>query len=90
MASLDDKIAALEAEIEGYKLRLKDATSAEDIRTWAGLIQSCNDRLTVLEKRKDAQSAAVNDVDLVAFSGIQFKEITPQAINGETLASQCF
>jgi hypothetical protein len=29
MASLDDKIAALEAEIEGYKLRLNDATITE-------------------------------------------------------------
>jgi hypothetical protein len=55
MASLDDKIASLEAEIEGYKLRLNDATSAEDIRMWAGLIKSCRDNLAELEKRKNTQ-----------------------------------
>ena len=56
MASLDEEITALKAETEGYKLRLNDATSAENIRMWAGLIKSCNDRLTIQEKRKDTQS----------------------------------
>jgi hypothetical protein len=61
MASLDlDKeIAALKAEIEGYKLRLNDATSAEDIRMWAGLIKSRSDNLTELQKQKNATSGGI-------------------------------
>ncbi len=57
MASLDEEITALKEKIEGYDLRLNDATSAEDIRIWAGLIKSRSDNLTELEKRKNAQSA---------------------------------
>jgi hypothetical protein len=57
MASLDDKIASLEAEIKGYRLELKDATSAQEKSELRGLIKSYNDRLTELEKRKNAQSA---------------------------------
>ncbi len=57
MASLDEEITALKAKIEGYELRLNDATSAKDIRMWAGLIKSYCDILTELEKRKNAQSA---------------------------------
>ena len=58
MASLDEEITALKAEIEGYKLRLNDPTISESrYDKLLDLIKSCNDRLTVLEKRKDAQSA---------------------------------
>ena len=57
MASLDEEIAVLKAEIEGYKLKLKDATSHEDIRMWAGLIKSRSENLTELEKRRNAQAA---------------------------------
>ncbi len=57
MVSLDEEITALETEIEGYELELKDATSAEDIRMWAGLIKSCCDNLTRLLDEKSAQSA---------------------------------
>ena len=53
---MDEEIAALKAEIEGYKLELKDATSREYKLIWAGLIKSCRDNLTELEKRKNAQS----------------------------------
>jgi hypothetical protein len=58
MASLDEEIAALEAEIEGYEMKLNDATSSvEDIRIWAGLIKSCRENLTELKKRRNAQAA---------------------------------
>ena len=57
MASLDDKIAALEAEIEGYKLELKDATTREDKSELRGLIKSTSDYLTRLLDEKKTQSA---------------------------------
>ena len=57
MVSLDEEIAALKAEIEEYELDLNDATSAEDIRMWAGLIKSCSDNLTRLLDEKNGQSA---------------------------------
>ncbi len=57
MASLDEEITALETEIEGYELRLKDATSREEKSELRGLIKSYCDILTELEKRKNAQSA---------------------------------
>ncbi len=57
MASLDEEITALKAEIEGYKLELKDATSREEKSELRGLIKSCCDNLTELEKRRNAQSA---------------------------------
>ena len=57
MASLDEEITVLKAKIEGYEIELKDATSREDKLVWAGLIKSCRDNLTELEKRKNAQSA---------------------------------
>ncbi len=57
MASLDEEITALKAEIEGYKLELKDATSAEEKSELRGLIKSCRDNLTRLLDEKKAQSA---------------------------------
>ncbi len=57
MASLDEEITALKTEIEGYELELKDATSREEKSELCGLIKSCRDNLTELEKRKNAQSA---------------------------------
>eukprot|EP01038_Epipyxis_sp_PR26KG_P015919 gene15919-21597_t len=60
MASLDEEMAVLKAEIEGYELKLNDATSSEDIRIWAGLIKSCRENLTELEKRRNAQAAVVD------------------------------
>ncbi len=57
MASLDEEITALKAKIEGYKMKLNDATSVEDKRMWAGLIKSCRENLTELEKRRNAQAA---------------------------------
>ena len=56
MASLDDEIADLKAEIEGYKNDLKEATSPIEKSELRGLIKSCRDNLTELEKRKNAQS----------------------------------
>ena len=49
MASLDEEITALKAEIEGYELRLNDITSHEDKLVWAGLIKSRSDSLTELQ-----------------------------------------
>ena len=57
MASLDNKIAALEAEIEGYKLEYKDATSPKEKSELRDLIKSCRDNLTRLLDEKKAQSA---------------------------------
>ena len=57
MASLDQEITALKAEIEGYKLDLKDAISREEKRELRGLIKSCHDHLTRLLDEKKAQSA---------------------------------
>jgi hypothetical protein len=55
MAELDKRIADLEAEIEGYKAEYKTA-SAEDIRMWAGLINSARETLNRLLDEKKAQS----------------------------------
>ena len=57
MVSLDEEIAALKAEIEGYELDLKDATSREEKSELRGLIKSCSDNLTELLKLKNGQSA---------------------------------
>ena len=57
MASLDDKITSLKAKIEGYELELKDATSREEKSELRGLIKSCRENLTELEKRRNAQAA---------------------------------
>ena len=58
MASLDEKIATLEAEIEGYKLDLKNATPAEArYDKLLDVIKSSRDNLTELLKLKNAQSA---------------------------------
>ena len=73
MASLDEEITALKAKIEGYELRLNDATITESrYDKLLDLIKSRSENLTELLKLKNAQSAAVNDVDLVAnaLSGI--------------------
>ena len=73
MASLDEEIAVLKADIEGYKLKLNNPTITESrYFKFLELIKSCNDRLTQLLKLKIAQSAAVKDVDRVvnALSGI--------------------
>ena len=57
MATLDDEITALEAEIEGYELKLNDPnTSAKDIRVWARLITSRRDALNRLLDEKKAQT----------------------------------
>ena len=63
MASLDEEIAALKAEMEGYELDLKDATSREEKSELRGLIKSCRDNLTEVLKLKNGQSAAANNVD---------------------------
>ncbi len=80
MASLDDKIAALEAKIEGYELKLNDATTGEAQLAWVGLIKSCRDNLTEHLKLKNSKSAAVNDVALLAndLSGINLAVIPDQ------------
>ena len=58
MASLDEEIAVLKAEIEGYKLELKDATITESrYDKLLDLIKSTSDCLTELEKRRNAQAA---------------------------------
>ncbi len=59
MASLDEKIAALEAEIEGYKLDLKDATSREEKSELRGLIKSSRDYLIELQKQKNPASGGI-------------------------------
>ena len=59
MASLDDKIAALEAEIEGYKLEYKDATSPKEKSELRGLVKSCRDNLTELQKQKNTASGGI-------------------------------
>ena len=57
MASLDEEIAALKAEIEGYELDLKDAASREEKSELRGLIKSRSDNLTRLLDEKNGQSA---------------------------------
>ena len=56
MESLDEEIAALKAEIEGYKLELKDATTLQEKSGLRGLIKSSRDILTRLLDEKKAQS----------------------------------
>ena len=55
MADLNDKIAALEAEIEGYKAKLENC-SPDKVDTWAGLISFRSTTLTALINQQ--QSAA--------------------------------
>ena len=52
MKSLDDRIAALEAEIEVYQLELKDA-SREAKLVWAGLITSRSDIFERTDRLED-------------------------------------
>ena len=54
MASLDDKIAALRAEIEVYELKLENATSCEEKSELGELIISCRDNLTELLGEENA------------------------------------
>jgi hypothetical protein len=55
MSTLEDRINALEAEIEGYSVRLEAATP-DQATVWAALI---TERGKTLNKLLDAQAAAV-------------------------------
>ena len=57
MASLDEKIASLEAEIEGYRLESYGDISREEKAVLRKLMISRNDYLTELMKQKNAQFA---------------------------------
>jgi hypothetical protein len=55
MAILDDEIASLEEEIEGYKSELKIASESRKDLLY-GLMKSCSDTLTELLKQKNSQA----------------------------------
>ena len=59
MASLDNKISALEAEIEEYKIQLGNATSPTEKSELRGLIKSCRDNMTELLKQRNAQAPGI-------------------------------
>jgi hypothetical protein len=53
--SLDDRIAVLEVEIEGYKNDLQIATTAQEKSEIRYLIRSSRDTLTELLRQKNPQ-----------------------------------
>ncbi len=57
MASLDEEIAALKAEIEVYRLESIGVISGEDKVVLRKLMTSRNDYLTELMKQRNAKSA---------------------------------
>jgi hypothetical protein len=57
MASLDEKIASLEAEIEEYRMESIGVISGEDKVVLRKLMISRNDYLTELMKQKNAKFA---------------------------------
>ncbi len=60
MASLDEEITALKAEIEGYKLRLNDAAITESrYDKLLDVIKSRSDNLTELQKQKNTASGVI-------------------------------
>jgi len=54
MAELNNKIAALEAEIDGYKAKLASC-APEKVDIWAGLISSTRATLNLLLTQQQSQ-----------------------------------
>ena len=52
MMTLDEEISALKAEIEGYKMDLKNALTSAEKSEIRGLIKSSRDNLSYLLKQK--------------------------------------
>jgi len=57
MSTLEDKIAALEAEIEGYRVRLEAATTEERKDRLLEVITAARNNLTELLKAQAASRA---------------------------------
>ncbi len=55
MAHLNEKIAKLEAEIEGYVIDFKNVTTLEEKKIYAGLINTARETLNILLEEKKAQ-----------------------------------
>ena len=85
MSSLDEEIAALKAEIEGYKLKLNDPTITESrYDKLIDLIKSCRDNLTrLLDEKKALSAGAVSPVYFLLF---KFTFIFRHTIQGNTTA----
>lgn len=58
MSSLEERIAALDAEIEKYKVKLDGATTPENEQLYGGLIKARTEMLTALLQQQSAASAA--------------------------------
>lgn len=67
MATLDDRLLALEAEIEGYKLDLRSATTSEERSEIRSLIISARNCLTELLKQQNTHAAGFNKFAIVLF-----------------------
>ena len=48
MTTLEERISALEEEIQEYRVKLKDATTLEEKKMYADLITECRRNLTAL------------------------------------------
>ena len=64
MSTLEDKIAALEAEIEGYRVRLEAATTEERKDRLLEVITAARNNLTELLKAQAASRAPASTAPL--------------------------